>query len=87
MCTSQSRVKEVLCCLPVLRVVVAETAGVEAADVFAGKLRLNPPPVLDAELAPANEKPPDEAGVDACIAGAGVDPKSPPANYRKHLGS
>lgn len=80
-----STVQGVLCRLPVLGVVVAETAGVEAADVLAGKLRLNPPPVLDAGVAPANEKPPEEAGVEACVAAAGVAPKIPPDNYRKRL--
>lgn len=65
---------------PGLGVVVAETAGVEAADVLAGKLRLNPPPVLDPGVGPVNEKPPEEAGVDACVAAAGVDPKSPPVD-------
>lgn len=64
---------------PVLGVVVAETAGVEAADVLASKLRLNPPLALDAGAAPAKEKPPEEAGVDAWV-DAGVDPKSAPAD-------
>lgn len=68
-----------------LGVVVAETAGVEAADVLAGKLRLNPPPVLDPGVGPVNEKPPEEAGEDACVAAAGVDPKNPPANYKTRL--
>lgn len=73
-------------CLPVLGVVVAETAGVEAADVLAGKLRLNPPPVLDAGVADEKEKPPKEPGVvDACVAAAGVEPKNPPPNHRKPL--
>jgi len=75
----------VMLCVPVLGIVTAESAGLEAAEVLAAKLRLNPRSVLETGIAEEKEESPKEAGVDTCVVAAGVEPKNPTADHRKHL--